>query len=592
MRDPQPVGPQSSVRRSRPNGSPGSRPAAASRPPLQALTAAVLTALLAGPVAAQSTPDAGQLLQNQRAKPTDMPRKGSGSELSTPPPTLAVSAGTTVNVKSFRFQGNTLLNEAQLQRVVTPYLDRKLDFKELQEVTAQVAKRYMAEGRLARAFLPAQDVTNGQVTIQILEARYGGAQVEQSGQRLAPEQARAMLEQGQVRGQALDLVALDRALLLVGDLPGVKASASLVPGGAPGETAVTVSLRDQDFLTGQVSADNAGTRSTGAIRVNASVALNSGLGLGDQLTAQLSQSQGASFVRVGATAPVGPQGVRLGVNASALRYKLVGRDFEALAARGTASSVGLEASYPLIRSRDRNVLLQAAADSKRFTNKANGIEQSNYKSESLTLAAVANQFDDLGGGGATTAYLGLQFGRLNLDGSRSQALDATGARTDGSFHKLRYQVTRNQAVAGDWSVYGSVQGQWANRNLDSSERFYLGGPQGVRAYPVSEAGGSSGQLANVELRWRLGDGWRASGFVDWGHITTYVNADFNGAPTPNSYSLKGAGLSVDYTGPGGLDASFVWARRLGDNPSASAAGRDQDGSLERNRFWLLVSQQF
>ncbi|MDP0983554.1 hypothetical protein Q6266_27880, partial [Klebsiella variicola] len=93
-------------------------------------------------------------------------------------------------------------------------------------------------------------------------ARYGGTEVEQSGQRLAPDQARAMMEQGQVRGEALDLVALDRALLLISDLPGVKASASLVPGSAAGETAVALNLRDQDLLSGQVSVDNAGTRST------------------------------------------------------------------------------------------------------------------------------------------------------------------------------------------------------------------------------------------------------------------------------------------------------------------------------------------
>lgn len=552
----------------------------------------MLTGLSAAQVTAQSAPDAGQLLQNQRAKPAEMPRKAAGTELVPVPQTLAVTAGTTITVKSFRFQGNALLSESQLQRVVTPYLDRKLDFKELQEVTTQVAKRYMAEGRLARAFLPAQDVTNGAVTIQILEARYGGVQVEQNGKRLAADQARAMVDAGQVRGEALDLVALDRALLLVGDLPGVKASASLVPGAAPRETAVAVSLRDQDVLTGQVAADNAGTRSTGAARLHASLALNSALGVGDQFAAQASQSQGSTFVRLGATTPVGVQGVRVGLNASALRYRLVGSDFEALKARGTASSMGLEASYPLIRSRDRNVLLQAGADTKRFTNKANGAEVSDYKSRALTVAAVANQFDDFGGGGVSSGYFGVQMGRLDLGGSPSLAYDAAGPRTDGSFRKVRYQVARTQTVSGDWSVYGALQGQWASKNLDSSERFYLGGPQGVRAYPVSEAGGASGQLVNVELRWRLGAGWRASGFVDWGHLTTYVDGNFPGAPSPNSYSLKGAGFSVDYASPAGLEASFVLARRLGDNPNADVRGRDQDGSLERNRFWLLVSQQF
>ncbi|WP_201520638.1 ShlB/FhaC/HecB family hemolysin secretion/activation protein, partial [Klebsiella oxytoca] len=134
--------------------------------------------------------------------------------------------------------------------------------------------------------------------------------------------------------------------------------ASLVPGSAAGETAVALNLRDQDLLSGQVSVDNAGTRSTGAFRANALVAWNSALGVGDQWTAQLSQNQGSSFVRLGASVPVGPQGVRVGLTGSALRYRLVGSDFDALNARGTASSLGLEASYPLIRSRERNLSLQ------------------------------------------------------------------------------------------------------------------------------------------------------------------------------------------------------------------------------------------
>lgn len=218
---------------------------------MNAVCTALLAGLLAAQAAAQTTPDAGQLMQqNQRNKAADLPRKGSGAELAAPVATLNMAGGATVAVKGFRFQGNTLLSEDQLQRTVTGYLDRKLDFRELQEVTALVSKRYKAEGRLARAFLPAQDVTDGQVTIQILEARYGGTEVEQSGQRLAPDQARAMMEQGQVRGEALDLVALDRALLLISDLPGVKASASLVPGSAAGETAVALNLRDQDPSSG------------------------------------------------------------------------------------------------------------------------------------------------------------------------------------------------------------------------------------------------------------------------------------------------------------------------------------------------------
>jgi len=553
---------------------------------------AALIGLMAWSAGAQTAPDAGQLLQQNQRKAPVLPRPGEGAQVATPPPTLQVAAGAKVAVKSFRFQGNTMLSDAQLQRTVTGYLDRPLDFKELQEATALVAKRYMAAGRLARVFLPAQDVTAGVVTLQVMEAHYGGTQVEQSGQHLAAERAMAMLEQGQQRGQALDLVALDRALLLVSDLPGVKASASLVPGDSTGQTAVRLSLRDTPTVTGAVGVDNAGTRSTGEARLNASVALNSAFGMGDLLLAQASVNRGSSFVRLGASLPVGLSGTRIALSGNALRYRLIGSDFEALAARGTSSAWGLDISHPLVRSRDVNVLLQGGVDAKKFHNKANGADVSVYDSQVWAVGISANQFDDWGGSGVTTGYLGAQVGRLDLGGSPSQAFDAAGPRTDGSFRKLRYQVARQQNLAGDWSAYVSLQGQWANRNLDSSEKFYLGGPQGVRAYPVSEGGGAIGQLASAELRLRLGGGWRVGGFFDWGRVRAHADENFLGATAPNSYSLKGAGLSVDYASPGGTEVSAVWARRIGDNPLADAQGRDLDGSLDRNRFWLLASQPF
>ncbi len=561
------------------------------QPTLRALCTAVLLGLMAWSASAQTAPDAGQLMQQNQRKAPALPKPGQGAEVAAPPATLRVAGGATVVVKAFRFQGNTLLDDAQLQRTVTGFLDRPLSFKELQEATALVAKRYVASGRLARVFLPAQDVTAGTVTLQVLEARYGGTQVEQSGQHVAAQRAQAMLEQGQVRGQALDLVALDRALLLVGDLPGVQANAALMPGGATGETAVALRLSDKPTVTGSVGADNGGTRSTGEARVNASVSLNSPLGQGDLWVGQASASRGSSFVRLGASMPVGLWGTRVGLSANALRYRLIG-DFEALQARGSSSSWGLDITHPLLRSRHANVLLQASVEDKRFRNKANGADTSNYQSQVWTLGVSANNQDAFGGAGTTAGFLGAQFGKLDLDGSPSQAFDASGPRTHGSFRKLRYQLSRQQLVAGDWSAYASVQGQWANRNLDSSEKFYLGGPQGVRAYPVNEGGGAIGQLATAELRLRLGGGWRAAGFVDWGRIKALVDPNFLGATAPNQYSLKGAGLSVDYATPFGLEASLIWARRIGDNPLADAEGRDLDGSLHRNRFWLLASYQF
>jgi hypothetical protein len=87
---------------------------------------------------------------------------------------------------------------------------------------------------------------------------------------------------------------------------------------------------------------------------------------------------------------------------------------------------------------------------------------------------------------------------------------------DARFNKLNFDIARIQLVSSGWSVYGRLSAQWATDNLDSSEKFILGGPYGVRAWPNGEAPGDQGWLAQLELRYRWGpvepfvfyDGWR------------------------------------------------------------------------------------
>ncbi len=75
-----------------------------------------------------------------------------------------------------------------------------------------------------------------------------------------------------------------------------------------------------------------------------------------------------------------------------------------------------------------------------------------------------------------------------------------------------------------------------------------------------------------------------SGFYDHGRVR---NDDGN-----PSYGLKGAGLAAAWQSSFGLNLKATWARRIGNNPNPTASGEDQDGSLDKNRFWLSASQSF
>ncbi|MCV2355109.1 BamA/TamA family outer membrane protein [Paucibacter sp. B2R-40] len=566
--------------------------------PKQLLLWLCASPLLAVQAMAQTPPDAGSLLQQQRqSSPQLLPPSKDQTPRLRQAVESTLTGGRQVQVQRFELAGNLLLNDASLQSALADYRGRKLGLGELQRAAAAVSEAYAQAGWLARVYLPPQDITDGVISLQIEEARFGALRFLDSGNtRFNRERAQAMVAAQQAPSAALNLNALDRTLLLLSDLPGVSSSGSLVAGSAAGETDLLLKLEDGPLLIGDVGGDNAGSRSTGAARLNAGLGLNGWLGRGDALSANLSHTEGSDYGRFAVSAPLGVQGWRAGANASSMRYQLVGADFAALQSKGRTSTRALDASFPLLRSRERNLTVQFSVEHKDFYNEANGSVSSDYRSRTVSAGLSGNLFDSLGGGGANAAGLLLNQGELKLAGSPNAAVDAAGPKTQGSFTKLRYAFSRQQMLSRSLSAYLGLAGQYSDRNLDSSEKFYLGGAQGVRAYPSSESGGARGRIVNLELRASLpgivpGD-LRGVAFYDWGRVQVNVDNSFAGAPKINQATLQGAGLSIAWTGPQNLDLRATLARRSGGNPLANPAGLDQDGTLKRSRLWLQASLPF
>ena len=544
-------------------------------------------------VMAAPLPDAGALRQQiEQNQQQTFPHKAM-PEKPAEPPAMQAKTGIIVTVKSFRFVGNTLVSNKKLTPVVASYLNRPLDFTQLQAAAAAIANAYREAGWIVRAYLPAQDIADGIVTIQIVEAVFGGIHINgDNPQRMSRDQIMRIFEAQQKVGMPLSADKLDRALLLADDLPGVTVGGILSEGRKERETDINLKLGDEPLAVGEVGADNTGARSTGSNRVTVNLNLNSPFKHGDLVSANVVHTQGSDYLRLDGNVPIGPDGWRTGINASALNYRLVAPEFTSLDANGTSDTVGLEATYPIIRSRLKNLYLNVNADNKTFNNLSSGAITTSYKADTLALGIEGNLFDNLWGGGANSASISLVDGVLNLDGSPNQAADATTTQTAGQFSKIRYSASRQQVITEKVSFFGSITGQQASKNLDSSEKFYLGGATGVRAYPANEAGGAEGQLANLELRWRLPRGFSFSGFYDYGQITINPNNNFTGASALNEYSLKGAGLSLAWQSEKGSTIKASYARRIGDNPNPAATGTDQDGSFVRDRLWLWVTIPF
>ncbi len=524
---------------------------------------------------AETPPDAGALQQQiDRERQPQLPRR-MAPQKPVAPEAMKPAGGVAVTVREFRFAGNTLMTAEQLAPVVAGYLNRPLDFNQLQAAAAAVAEAYRAAGWVVIAYLPKQDIQNGIVTIQIIEAVFGKLKFEgASPKRMSTRQIEAIFDARQVGGASLNADVLDRALLLADDLPGVTVAGSLVAGARTGETDLALKLGEEPLIMGEIALDNTGSRSTGSDRATVNFNLNSPLGFGDLATANLIHSDGNDYLRLAYSVPVGSNGWRIGVNASHLRYKLVSAEFSTLDGKGSSDTAGLEASYPILRSRLDNLYLNLNADHKRFDNESQGTTRTRYAIDAASVALNGNLFDNWGGGGANGGNLTWVSGRR----------DNEIGTTSHSFSKLRYSLSRQQVLTRDLYLFAQLSGQESNDELDSSERFYLGGAAGVRAYPSSEGGGDSGVMTNVELRWKLVEGFTLTGFHDFGRVRN------NDAAI--SYSLKGYGMSLGWLSPAGLNLKTTWAHRIGDNPNPTSDGKDQDGSLKKNRFWLSASLPF
>ena len=529
---------------------------------------------------AQAAPDAGTMQQQiDRERAIKLPKQAPLVEVA--PQALTSLPGEAITVKAFVFKGNSLLTSEQLAPIVAGYLGRSISFADLQQAAAAVANAYREAGWVVRVFLPAQDVTEGSVTIEVVEAVFGGIKLEGIlPKRIKQKRLLDTVDAVQAKGQLLNIDKLDRAVLLLDDLPGVTVTGTLQKGEGINETDIILKTGDEPLLIGDVSTDNTGSYSTGSERLTGNLYLNSPLGFGDQTIANLIHTLGSDYGRLAYSIPVGVNGWRVEASGSYLDYKLVNGSFSGLG-NGTSVTAGLNASYPLLRSRLKNLYLGLNIDHKVFNNEINHVTSTRYDINNFLASLNGNLFDKLGGSGSNAVGLTLTSGDVNLgNGDTRKTLP-------GHFTKLQYSLSRQQAITEKFAAYAAISGQAAKENLDSAEKFYLGGAYGVRAYPSSEGGGDEGQLLNLEMRARLQHNLNLTGFYDFGHISdNLAGAGLNG------YNLKGYGLSADWTADFGLNLKTTWARRIGNNPNPTATGNDQDGTLRKNRFWISATLPF
>ncbi len=554
------------------------------------------------PASPQAPVDAGTLAQQEKTKQEltengivlgDADIKLEESEK----PALNIPDTVKFQVNDFKITGQDMYPEEELKGLVSDMKGKVVSFKDLQAGADKLTSFFREKGYLAsRVYVPVQTVDQGVVEYTCVLAKFDGLTINNHTDIHdgALERETRFLKTGGL----LTRSQLERAVWLLSDLAGADAKATLTTGETSGTVHVTIDLNPHIGKQGLFTVDNWGNRSTGYWEFGLNYDFLNLAKEGDHLAVGVSTT-GAELVNWGLnyTLPTLRDGFRMKFGYNQLDYSL-GSDWSYLRGVGYANtaSIGFEDA---IRRSQRNNLYWSLMynhswlkDEYRFYDgfkDAAGTDLTgtygDKEGDDVTLSLYGDEQDHYG---ASDWRVDLKYGNIDNQTPDNAIFQVADARSHG-YLKLRGNYLRRQNLNDRLYLMLTGRFQLANQNLDSSEHFSLGGPNGVRAYPTSEASGDQGYFTRAELRWLIPLKKQDQQL----HLATYLehggvwrNHDSSYTIGDNRRFLQGMGIGIIWSRNEDwfIRADYAW--RLGSEPFTS------DNTFTSGHFWIRAGVYF
>ena len=482
-------------------------------------------------------------------------------------------------VHAFDFTGNTVYKKRLLKRLVDRFVDMELNLYDLNKAADTITTFYHDHGyTLARAIVPPQRVVHGVVVIRVIEGRIG--KVTLSGnKRYANRFIRARTKPIHP-GSLVTTDRLETTMLLLNDLPGMRAKVVLEPGAAFGSTDADIQVQENLF-SGSIGFNNYGRDETGRNRLDVGLNLNSPFGWGDQLSVNGSRTnQGlVRYGRVGYSLPLDTDGTRLAVAASRVRYDVASALIEKLGLSGDVTTTEMTVTHPVARTRADTEIVSLGVRRDRLTQ---SLLDTTTSDNAITVMTAGYQYsvinDDTS---VTNANFTLTSNFRGVDGKLPQT-DPSYTQQDAVLARWEMDVNHTTPLSGLWDLYLRADVMYSSQMLPDTEKFSLGGPNSVRGYRPSELRGDTGYLGTVELHRPFSVAGRYGIFrltADTGEVT---------------YKAPGYRDSSDRLHSVGFGASFYPAKSVVVSlDAAQPIGNKPDAVDERStQIWMGISASF
>ena len=519
------------------------------------LTAAIIAQLaLAGAsrVHAQTPPPAVPAPAAPAATPTAPPA-------STPAggAVPAAVADPRFKIGGFNVRGATVVSKEEIALTLLPYTGANRDFSDVQKALEALEKIFTSKGFSAvQVILPEQDITDGEVEFDVVEAKIGRLVVE--GNKYFDEaNVRASLPRV-VPGQPPNIFVIAEALRLANENPAKQTTLLLRSGSEEGQVDAVVRVIDERPNKISLTLDNSGTQQTGLFRLgmgyqNANVFNRDHVVNAQYVSApnqaykadriSLYPSKNVFIVGGGYRVPLYSNGDSVEVSAG---YSNVnsGTIANLFSISGSGAIFGARYNHNLPKWRDVEQKLTYGLDWRGYRSNVtqvgvpgNLVPDVTVHPISLTYAGnhrkgegdsnfYLSVHQNLPGGndGGTRAFQGDLLTVPILPAARQGGTPPQGANP--RYFATRWGFNHNRALPRDWQFRFGMNGQMTRDKMIGGEQFGIGGADSVRGFLEREVSNDNGYRGTFEFYTPdfgnvvpvAGARLRAVVFYDWGGV--------------------------------------------------------------------------
>ena len=521
------------------------------------------------------------------------------------------------DIVRFQIVGNTLLPDAEVQRLVAPLTGPRRVYGDIQKALEALEGAYRRAGfSTVQVFVPEQELTTGVVRLDVIEGVLGKIAI--SGNKHFDEaNIRAALP-ALKEGKAPNLRAMSENIQLSNESPAKQVEVTLGVSEEEGKVDAKVSVTDENPQRMFATLDGTGTAATGRSR----------LGVAYQHANLFNRDHTLTLAYTGS--PDVPSGVKVDIFSLGYRVPLYGLG-DSLDFIYGKSSVNTPSSSPTLggmlgivgkgdvfgarwnhyfpRRGEYSSKLILGADYKYINARCStgappNVEPMSIEPPTPPIASCVpyttrpvsvtytgqkqspGQMLDYNIGLAYNLALGSRYTNTIVNAGaddRYSYLTSGNRTTRDDFTVLRLGGSYLKAVASDWQMRLAVNGQLANDPLVAAEQFGLAGSSAVRGFVERAAATDSGYFANAELytpelakHAGLSGNLRALAFYDVGRG---FNNNIDNTSVARAVSIASVGVGVRYSVGKDFSLRFDLAQVIDAGPATTKERGDWRGHL-------------